>query len=233
MRHSTSTSAPERAPRRAVPAAAAICIVSCCVFAALGCKDLTGVAGNGRAKVETRTVGAFRVVRASRGIHVEVTRGPQHHVTVRGEENLLPLVTTTVEAGALVVGATDSLRPTLPLMVQVTAPEIDVVAGSSAARIIYNARQKVLRIDCSSGAKCDCGGEVETLHISASSGAQVQAGAGLTQSADVTASSGAKVSVRALARVTGSASSGAEVDVVGSPKERGLTTSSGAKVVWR
>ena len=218
-----------------------VCLLTSAALALGGCKANSGgggetrddeVVGNRRSKVESRTVGAFNVVRVSRGLRVELKQGP-HAVMVRGEENLVPLVQTTVEGGALIVTSSESLKPILPLFVTVTAPSVDVIAGSSAAKIVHTFAQDTLRIDCSSGAQCDGAGETKQLRISASSGAKVQAGSALTQSAEITASSGASVSVRALVRVTGSASSGAKVDVVGSPKERGLTVSSGAKVNWK
>jgi hypothetical protein len=199
--------------RSSLPAGRVAVGLALAFVAAGACKSAPPtIAGDGRAKVETRAVGPFRIVKASTGLRVELTAGV-HGVVVRGEENLLPHVETPVVDGTLHVRARAPLKPTLPLRVTVTAPSVDLIAGSSAAKIAHHIQQDTLRIDCASGAQCDAGAALRELHLSASSGA--------------------KVSVRTLVRVRGQATSGASVRVVGSPKERALTAPSGPKLSSR
>jgi Putative auto-transporter adhesin, head GIN domain len=82
--------------------------VAALVLAALACSTIsTGtnqVIGSGHLVTETRTVGPFASIELDGSADVKVTLGTTQSVTVEADDNILPLIETTVTAGKLVVG---------------------------------------------------------------------------------------------------------------------------------
>lgn len=81
------------------------------------------VEGNGVARTETRAVPGFDALEVDAPMNVEVSPGPVS-VTLSGDENLLPLVTTTVTGGKLVVTHTKALTVHQPLTLTVHVPSL-------------------------------------------------------------------------------------------------------------
>jgi len=102
-----------------------------------GCSDILGgdvIMGRGQVLVEDRSVGSFYGVSNATSADVEVLLGNFDRVRVRGEGNLLPYVRTRVENGTLRI-YTDrnvTLRPTLPLVVEVDARYIEWLSSSGS-----------------------------------------------------------------------------------------------------
>jgi putative autotransporter adhesin-like protein len=74
----------------------------------------------------------------------------------QGEDNLLPLVTTQVKNGRLVIGASRGFKTTLPMRVDVTVPTLKAItlAGSgivSASAIVTRKRDKSPRLEDACG----------------------------------------------------------------------------------
>ncbi|HVY49735.1 MAG TPA: DUF2807 domain-containing protein, partial [Minicystis sp.] len=67
------------------------------------CVNVGGTVGSGHAKTETRSVAAFHAVDLSGSLEAEVKVGAPQKVEITGDDNLVPLVTTSVEGGKLSV----------------------------------------------------------------------------------------------------------------------------------
>jgi hypothetical protein len=92
------------------------------------------VEGNGVARTETRTVPGFDALEVDAPMNVEVSPGPVS-VTLTGDENLLPLVTTTVTGGKLVVRATKALTVHQPLALTVHVPSLARLESESLGKL--------------------------------------------------------------------------------------------------
>lgn len=88
--------------------------------------------GSGIASAEARDVPAFTAVELKATNDVAIHVGGTRRVLVRGDDNLLPLVTTRVEHGVLVIGASHGFTTRRPMRVDVTVPSLETVtlAGS-------------------------------------------------------------------------------------------------------
>ncbi|HSH89707.1 MAG TPA: head GIN domain-containing protein [Ramlibacter sp.] len=84
----------------ALPLALVLSFASMSVFAAPWFGSET-VKGNGVVKQQTRTVGAFSAIELSLPAQVELRMGSIESVTVEADENILPLIETSTERGAL------------------------------------------------------------------------------------------------------------------------------------
>jgi len=91
------------------------------------------VQGNGQEALEERAVGDFDHLTVQGAFQVRVEIGSPTSVVVRGDQNLLSHVRTIERDGSLEVRQQRSLRPELPLSVEVRVPSLRAldVSGSS------------------------------------------------------------------------------------------------------
>jgi len=97
-----------------------------------GTTSSTGVQGSGVPAAQTRTLPAFTAVDLAGANNVIVHVGGTQAVTVHGDDNLIPYVTTTVQNGALAIKQSRSFSTTSPMRVDVTVPALDAVTLSGA-----------------------------------------------------------------------------------------------------
>src|SRR5688572_7889502 len=91
------------------------------------------VTGSGVAKTEARTVDAFLSIDSGGAWNVEVTNGDKVSVSVSGDDNIVPLITTTVKDGKLTIASSQgSLNTKLPIVVKVAMPMLATLKLSGA-----------------------------------------------------------------------------------------------------
>jgi putative autotransporter adhesin-like protein len=98
-----------------------------------GSSGSSGVRGSGVAAMQTRELGPFDKIELAGSNNVFIRVGGKQSVVVRADENLLRRVTTTVEAGSLVIGNTSGTFTTKgPMSVEVVVPSLQALtlAGS-------------------------------------------------------------------------------------------------------
>jgi hypothetical protein len=102
-------------------------------FALAGC----GVAGSGTTTSDTRSVGSFSQIEVHGIIELSADQGGAPSLTISGDDNIVPLVTTTVIGNKLVIQTTGSIRPDLPLVARVTGVSLEraIVHGASKAHV--------------------------------------------------------------------------------------------------
>jgi hypothetical protein len=84
------------------------------------------VQGEGDVASEDRTAGAFQHISASGGIHLEITEGAPTSVMLTAQPNILPLVTTEVADGQLIVNvAAPGFTSSQPVTLVVVADAVD------------------------------------------------------------------------------------------------------------
>ncbi|HJQ77558.1 MAG TPA: head GIN domain-containing protein [Acidimicrobiia bacterium] len=84
-----------------------------------------GERGSGEVITETREVSGFSeiVLEGNGRVIVEVTG--TESLTIEAEDNLMPLLTSSVEDGTLVLGATESIAPTRDIVYTITASTLE------------------------------------------------------------------------------------------------------------
>ena len=98
------------------------------------------VSGSGRLVQQARAVAPFRRIETLGAQNVDVEIGPRTEVVVVADDNILPLVTTTVRGGALRIDTRGSFRSRTPTRVRIMVPALDAfeskgVGNASLARI--------------------------------------------------------------------------------------------------
>jgi hypothetical protein len=97
--------------------------------------------GSGRPATETRAVGEFEAISTAGSIDIVVRQGAKESVEVTADDNLLPLVETTVESGSR--GRTLSIRTQRgasfhtrsPMRVTVTVVKLSAIASSGSGNV--------------------------------------------------------------------------------------------------
>jgi len=97
------------------------------VFPSTTACELVGVRGSGDVISESRSVSGFTQVmfKGSGRVSVEVTG--EESLTIEAEENLMPLLTSEVENGVLVLGSNEAISPTQDIVYTITVDRLDGV----------------------------------------------------------------------------------------------------------
>lgn len=108
-----------------------VCFVSCGFFD-------QKVSGNGNILTEKIETGSFSSVALSGSMNVQVRQDNSNGVSIRTDENLIPLIEVFVDGSTLVVREMKgyNLRPSKELVIYVSAPVFREIAVSGSGNII-------------------------------------------------------------------------------------------------
>jgi hypothetical protein len=107
-----------------------------------------GVSGSGPVQTETRSANGFNAIELEIAGDVEVTVGENYSVEVSAQQNLLPLLKTVVENGALRIYSDDNINSSEGIKIKVTAPAFDrfEVGGSGTLRVVTAIRAEKMEM---------------------------------------------------------------------------------------
>ena len=232
------------------------------LFLGLGCQPLIttmtapATKGSGVAKEEARELdGPFMSVKVEGIVHATVSLGDTMAVTLKGDDNIVPLIATEVRDGELVIRARENtnLQPKLPLEARIQLPELTGVAATGAAHVtatagsteLFEARASgasqvtVKSLDVSEAATTIEGASQVTLSGKTRSFNAEVSGASELNTKDLAAatvgvqfSGASKGTVRAASTVRGTLQGASSLTVIGNPAERAVNTSGAASVTY-
>ncbi len=134
--------------------------------------------GSGHVVTERREVAEFDGVDVGAAIRVTVEIGPRGPIEVRADDNVLPLVETSVEGGRLHIGMKPvvGFKGETEIEVHVRAPAIRYLGASGAAEIVADVqRGDGLEIEASGAARVRVKGiDVAQLDASGSGGSEIE-----------------------------------------------------------
>lgn len=194
----------------------------------------SGPKGSGVAKTESRTVAAFHAVSVAEGIELDVATGPVTPIQVTADDDVLADVVTDVAGGKLDVHMKPGSKHSVTsVKVVATTASLDTLAASSGATLNAKGVAGDVNLSASSGASINADGTAKTETASASSGSSIHAKGVKADDAHVSANSGASIATTVSGSIDGAVSSGASIEVHGSPKARSVKESSGGSVDYR
>jgi len=117
-----------------------------------------GTKGSGTAATEKRAVAGFQAISAAGPIKLVIRQGAQEGVELRGDDNLLSLIETTVEGGILRIGPRrgENLNPRSALVATIDVVALKSVALSGSGDVLIDQLKTPsfeLRLSGSSDAK--------------------------------------------------------------------------------
>lgn len=116
----------------------ALAAVGAATFAAAGCDVLDhSIKGSGKIESESREAAPFTGVFINGSADVTVTYGVEQSVTVTTDDNLLPIITTEVSNGVLVIDSKEPYSSTHGVKVDVSVPKLESIGidGSGDVRV--------------------------------------------------------------------------------------------------
>ena len=204
------------------------------------------------ARAEDRNVPDFHAVNVASGIRATIEIGPRRPVHIEADDDVLPLVETTVEDGSLNIGFKPHTRWSGERRVTVTiqVPELRAVGASGGAivratftrgdetEIAASGGSEILArgvdaarlsVHGSGGADLDVQGRADSLDLQMSGGTKLHGRDLSVRDVDLQASGGSEGELRANGRIRGNLSGGSELHVRGGAKAR-VATSGGSSV---
>ncbi|OGO59408.1 MAG: hypothetical protein A2V85_08790 [Chloroflexi bacterium RBG_16_72_14] len=191
------------------------------------------VQGAGAVTTEDRTPDAFEHLSVGAGIRVEVTEGAVVSVTLAAQPNLLPLISTRVTDGQLVVNvASPGFSTSEPVTLTVVAPDLrSMTLSGGATGTLATTTTGTLTLDVSGGAVLVATGTAQALALTASGGAQAHLGGLEADTATVTASGGCQAELNVVIALSGDVTAGATVRLTRQPASVDVTTGGGGMVI--
>lgn len=206
------------------------------------------------AATRTYEVASFEAVSAAAGVDVDITLGSARSVVAETRTGGFDDLRVSVQGNVLRIdrpsrGWFQFMRPSYT--VHVVTPVLRAVTASSGSDMkvkgssegdfavdassgsdieITGLKAGTVKAHASSGSDLELAGTCTALEVDASSGSDVDAGSLKCETAAVHTSSGSDVSLHASRSVSGSASSGSDVKIGGTPASVKVETSSGADI---
>jgi hypothetical protein len=225
-----------RAPRRAalrlaLPILAAA--LAACTGPAPRATTPGTIQGQGTVTTEDRTTDVFEHLSVGAGIRVDVTEGATVSVTLAAQPNLLPLISTRVTDGQLVVNvASPGFSTAEPVTLTVVAPDLrSMTLSGGATGTLATTTTGTLTLDVSGGAVLEATGTAQALALTVSGGAQAHLGGLEAEAATVTASGGAQAELNVVSELSGDVKAGATVRLTRQPASVDVTTGGGGIVI--
>lgn len=208
-----------------------------------------GITGEGPVQTETRTANGFHAIDLEIGGDVEVTVGDNYFVEISAQQNLLPVLKTSVENGALRIYCDDNINSKEPIKIRVTAPAFDQfsIGGSGVVRVQNALRAEkmafniggsgeiycpqadfgVLAIAIAGNGEVELGGKVNDMTTDISGSGDVNAKALTTNTLKVSISGSGSVKADVTTDLDASISGSGDVLYSGSPHVNSSVSGSG------
>src|SRR5450432_2600600 len=104
----------------------------------VGCfKTNAGVTGSGVTKSETRTV-SFKSLKLNLAADVNITPGEKSEVTITTDDNILPLIKTSVIDGTLSIDSSESYNSKSGVKISITVPDISSVILNGVGNVVID-----------------------------------------------------------------------------------------------
>jgi hypothetical protein len=188
--------------------------------------------GEGPVIGESREMPAFDRIDVGGGIRVEVSIGPAQPIEVRAQANILSSIDTGVNnSGTLRIEPTEVFVVAEPVTVVVVVPSLTVITLSGGAQAaIHGLEAEAFEAALSGGATATISGVSGAVRLSARGGASAMLRDLAVASANVALDGGSTATLQAAEVVTGTASGGAMLTLIGDPRVE-VRTSGGAQVL--
>lgn len=174
--------------------------------------------GSGNLTTEKREVSDFTGIDVSGAFQVEITAQKDFAIEVEADDNLVPLIKTEVRGGVLHIESDGRLSTENGLKIRISAPDINDIDASGAAKInatgIGNDR---LQVHTSGASKINLSGETTELSIDVSGASKIEAENLKAVNVEVDASGASNVSVWSTGELRTEASGASKIVYGGQP----------------
>jgi hypothetical protein len=184
------------------------------------------VAGSGNIQTAGREVSNFTKIDVSGVFKVEVTLQRDFDVKVEADDNLIQFIRTEVNDQTLEIESEKSLSSSNPIIVKVSAPNIEALEISGASKIeIANVNNDSLTVNSSGASKIKIEGITKNLTVDSSGASIIDADYLKSENAVIDSSGASKINVFVSDTLEVDLSGASYVYYSGSPKNLKKKTS--------
>jgi len=189
-----------------------------------GCKvdwhhaGMQGLQGSGHVSTENRTLPDFNKVELSGAAQIVWVPAAQPGLTISADDNIIPVIQTTVQQGTLTVGSKQGYSSDHPVILTIHSPHLTDVSVSGLNQVDINGLSEValhLAIDGAGSVKVQ--GQVDHLDAGLDGAGNIDALNLTTRKASVNVSGAGNVSLHVIEQLNASVSGVGEVRYVGNP----------------
>ena len=188
-------------------------------FKGRGVFGSSGLQGSGNSKSETRAASAFDSIRVNGMADVEASISDQTEVIVTADDNILPLIETSVNNGTLLISEKQNISPKTRIKVTVKTPSLKHVAVSGAGDIdVKGLKENSFTVNVSGAGDVSATGEVDSLAVQLSGAGDVKLADLAAKDATVTVSGAGDAKINSTDTLNVCVSGVGSVTYKGSPK---------------
>lgn len=197
-----------------------------------GC-SVWGVRGNGKIKNQKRDVAEFSRIEAGGAFSIRVVVGKPVSLKISAEENLLPLIKTSVSGKTLHIGSKKNLSPRKEIILEITTPTLRSIDVSGANNVhVKNIDTEEFDVELSGAGNIDLDGIVDKLSAELSGAGNIDARYLKANEVYISVSGAASADVFAKRYLDASVSGVGSIDYYGDP-EKTKTNVSGVGSITR
>jgi hypothetical protein len=217
--------------------------------ASAGCSSILGERGSGDVTSEEREVSEFTGIELEGEGQVEIEIGPSSSLVIEAEDNLLPLLSSEVSEGVLVLGTTREVDPTRDIIYHVTMTDLESLQVTGSGRILAPAvngesvaigvsgsgevhaddvAATLVEVEIEGSGSVEIAGATDTLVVSISGSGNLDAESLTAMTADVTIPGSGSVVVAVEDHLEVDVSGSGSVEYLGNPTVDSNITGSGS-----
>jgi hypothetical protein len=195
------------------------CIVAAfAVYHGRGCLS-AGVGGSGVIASETRQVQPFSALHLEGVADIDATISDHTEVIVTADDNLLPMVETTVSGDALVIRETQNVSPKTRVHVTIKTPNLSSVSVSGVGNVnVDDLKESNFTVNLSGTGTVAAKGQTDTLQVAVSGAGQANLADLAAQNATLSLSGAGNAKINSTATLDINLSGVGHVSYKGSPK---------------
>ena len=194
--------------------------VLCLGLLSIGNCNPNAIHGSGTAKTESRAVAPFSKIDLAGSPDVEVAVGPAASVSVTTDDNILPIIETTVAGETLKINSKRSYNTRLGVKVSITVPDLHGVSVSGSGNIhVEGLKAGDMDASVTGSGDVTLSGAVERLHARIVGSGDLRAGDLAAKNVQVAVTGSGDATVRATEQLDATVTGSGNVRYSGDPPQ--------------
>ncbi|AXI02241.1 head GIN domain-containing protein [Aquirhabdus parva] len=195
----------------------------------IGLDDLVNVKGSGTTLNQTRTLGSFSAIDLEGATDIQITQGAVQSVRVTADDNIVPLITTTVKNGRLIISSTKSYSTQNDVRVTVVVPKIEAIEINGSGDVELNAiSANKLKTTVSGSGNITAEGRVDTFTAIVNGSGDIDAEKLLAKNATVRVTGSGSVVLNSSDTLDADVTGSGDISYDGTAKVKASITGSGS-----
>jgi carbon monoxide dehydrogenase subunit G len=203
-----------------------------------GCSGLHGVfnqgpqvTGSGKLKSETRKIGNFSKIESRGSADCKVTVGKAVGLTIQADDNILPLVETTIEKDTLIINCKGSFSTHNGIVVTISVPNLEsfYVKGSGDSSI-QGVRGKSFSVEIAGSGDINAAGQVDKSSASIRGSGDIDFSNLRAREAVASISGSGDIAIFASHALDASIRGSGDISYLGNPSDVGKSVSGSGEI---